>query len=73
MSIKVRLDKLENMAKIKTTKIYVLEEVNEDLYISRDKQVNYTRAEVQALEEADNLVLIIVWGKPKNNEAVQGR
>jgi hypothetical protein len=62
MSIKVRLDKLENMAKIKASQIYVLEEVNEDLYISRDKQVNYTRAEVQALEEADNLVLIIVWG-----------
>jgi len=72
MSIKIRLDKLENTGKIKASQIYVLVKVNDNLYTRDTTKVSYTKAEVEALEEADNLVLIIVWGKPKNNEATQG-
>lgn len=63
MGIKRRISKLEKIMSFKIGEIFLLEELNKDLYVRYDSNFNktditFTAKEVIALQEHNNVLLI---------------
>lgn len=66
--MKRRIKRLELLEEEKDLKLLVVEKVNNNLYIEHNVLIGeeakeYTRADIDKLEEEGTLVLVIVWGK----------
>lgn len=73
MSIKRRLDKLENTQKTKETKIMAVVRIEKDLYHSaNDEEVIYTEKELQELESNNVFVLRAGWYDKELDGKVKG-